>query len=344
MKTREEQIAWEARDRGLAANLLRVLERQTGAAGLAYAAQPAPLVGGLWAALYRFRLERAPEALSGELVLRIVPADDERFRHEAHTQAAVAAAGFPAPRVRLSGGRELGLGGPFIIMDRAAGGTLVSGLGFGARLRAAWHMPELLAGTMARLHAVDPARLEGAATNTLDSVLADVDDKVAPLELPAFRAAAAWLRGHRPPERRRVVCHGDIHPLNLMLEDGQVSALLDWTAALLTDPAFDVAYTAQILALWPLDVPRLPRPALKGFGRYGAARFLRAYRRQAPDPGNLTWYEALHSLRLLTRVARARLGITLPPLAGNHPWELVVPDACAIFQQRAGIALALPPR
>ena len=90
-------------------------------------APPAPLAGGFWAALYAFRLERAPQELSGELVARVIPTDEAHCQREALMQTAAAAAGFPAPRIHLTGGRDAGLGRPYIIMDRMPGGTLADG-------------------------------------------------------------------------------------------------------------------------------------------------------------------------------------------------------------------------
>ncbi len=49
-------------------------------------------------------------------------------RKETIVQSAVAAAGFPTPFVRASGGPDCGLGRAFMVMDRAAGGSALSGL------------------------------------------------------------------------------------------------------------------------------------------------------------------------------------------------------------------------
>lgn len=342
MKTAAEQQAWEAHAAGLAAKLLAILERHTRSSGLAYAVPPTPLAGGFWASLYRFRLAQAPAELSGELVLRIVPAGDEDCLREAAVQGAVAAAGFPAPRVHLSGGRDAGLGFPFMIMAHAPGAAL--------RLRTLWRLPEVLAETMARLHALDEAPVRAALAKAgvplqeLAAVLDDLAARSAPLGDAGFAAGMAWLRAHRPAPGRGAICHGDLHPLNLVMADGRVSGVLDWTHARLAEPAFDVAYTSQLIELWPLEGP-LPRRLLKPLGRVAAWRFVSAYRRRAPlEPARLAWYEALHSFRVLVRVARAHRGITLPPLPASHPWELVAEDAARAFQRHTAIRIELPQR
>jgi aminoglycoside phosphotransferase (APT) family kinase protein len=346
LKTEGEQRAWEELPGSLAPRLLTALREQTGTPALEYAAPPAPLGGGHWAQLYTFQLAPSPEALSGELVLRVMPASDEEGRREAAAQAAVRAAGFPAPRVHLSCGRNDGLGFPWIVMSRIAGSTL--------RADTAWSekalVPVLLAETLADLHGLAPDRFESALaeagwparTTGLEAILSGLAERTAPLASGGYAAGLAWLRSSRPAPGPRVVSHGDFHPLNLMLQEGRVSALLDWSHALIADPEYDLAYCAQILAWWPLPARGLLKHVA---GRPAAWQFVRTYRRRRPvDEDRFRWHEALHAFRLLVRVARARLGITLPPLPATHPWERVAADAAADFQARSGIGITLPSR
>ena len=44
-------------------------------------------------------------------------------------------------------------------------------------------------------------------------------------------AAAAWLADHRPTEEAEVVCHGDMHPFNALIDDVGTVTVLDWSAA-----------------------------------------------------------------------------------------------------------------
>jgi aminoglycoside phosphotransferase (APT) family kinase protein len=346
LKTEGEQRSWEALPQSLAPRLLAGLRAQTHVPALEYAVAPVPLGGGHWAQLYTFQLAHAPSGLTGELVLRVMPASDEEARREAAAQAAVLAAGFPAPRVHFSCGRNDGLGFPYIVMSRIAGGTLRAGTTWPEKAR----VPVLLAGTLAALHALDPDRfghaLAGAGwpphTMGLEAALDGLAERAAPLAFDGFAAGLGWLRSNRPAPGARVVSHGDFHPLNLMIQGGRVSGLLDWSHALLADPEYDLAYCAQLLAWWPLPARGLLKHVA---GRPAAAQFVATYRRHGRvDEDRYRWHEALHAFRLLVRVARARVGITLPPLAPSHPWERVVADAADTFQERAGIRVALPPR
>jgi aminoglycoside phosphotransferase (APT) family kinase protein len=352
LKTEGEQRAWEALPGELADKLLAALRKQTQAPGLAYAEPPAPLGGGLWASLYAFRLAGAPQELSGELVLRVMPASDQEARREAGVQAAALAAGFPAARVHFCGRRGAGLGFPYIVMDRMAGATLRD-VSWGEKPRLAGKMPVLLAETLAHLHSLDltpfarslrRGRQPGSAG--IMAVLRDLGERIQLLAADGYAAGLAWLRAQRAAPARRAVCHGDFHPLNLMIAEGRVSAVLDWSHALLAEPEYDIAYAAQLLAWWPLEVPLLPRSVAKHmFGQAAARQFITAYRRRSPvDADRLRWHEALHAYRVLVRVARARAGITLPPLSPEHPWELVASDAVAAFKARTGIEVVLPPR
>ncbi len=334
----------------LEAALLAQVERASGRTGLRYARRPAPLAGGWWAALYGFCIESAPPGFAGELVLRLMP-EDERARREIVIQQAVAAAGFPAPRIRLSGDRAAGLGAPFSIMDRAPGGSLAHGLEGRERLRAFRRIPELLGETSAALHRLDPAPVLDAlaaagfprVSQGVAGLLEEIGERVRRAELRGFDAVLAWLHARRAEPEWLTVCHGDLHGFNLIVSGGRVTALVDWTNARVADPAFDVAYTAQLLATMPVLVPRPVRPLLRVLGRRAARQFVTAYQRSgAFDATSLRWHEALHALHLLVRVAEARRSPA--PLLPTHPWELAAESAAATVEERTGLSLMLPPR
>jgi aminoglycoside phosphotransferase (APT) family kinase protein len=276
------------------------------------------------------------------MVLRVLPKISRHGLHEATIQQAVHAAGFPAPQMHVFGDDRCGLGFPFIVMARLQGAPLSP--------RAFVRLPALLAQTMVGLHALDENAVRSALAKAgvtpmeLTTLLDDLAARAATLKQPGFAAGIGWLLERRPPASACVVCHGDFHPFNLVMEGRALRGLVDWSQALLAEPAFDVAYTAQVLSLWPIRLPGVPRPLGRVFGRFAAWRFLRAYQETRGELAHLAWYEALHSFRLLVRVARARAGITMPPMPPGHPWELVVPDVLAGFQRGTGIEIAMPPR
>ena len=334
----------------LAGRLLTVLQNAAGPPDLEYDRQPEPMRGGFWAELFSFSLANPPDGWPAELVVRLMP-DPGVARKETIVQSAVAAAGFPTPFVRASGGPDCGLGQAFMIMDRAAGGPALSGLDGGltpaAVLRLLRRVPGLLAGSMARLHALDPDLVRGELEQ-VPEVAVSVTDLLTTLARfaaefgrPDLVSAARWLTDHPPAPAPAVLCHGDLHPFNL-LADGDRVTVLDWSAALLAPRAYDVAFTSLLLGEPPVRVPGWQRPLVRVVGGELARRFVRGYQRQTAttiEPSELRWYQAVVCLRALVEVA----GWVHRGVAGTragHPWLVAGPA----FAGRLATLTAAPVR
>jgi aminoglycoside phosphotransferase (APT) family kinase protein len=330
--------------------LLEALRRRSGVPGLRFATAPVPVSGGFWAEILVIRLVGAPPELDRELIVRIMP-DPAIAQREAIVQSEVVSQGFPAPAVRLIGKAEDGLDRPFMVMDRAPGrppmGDLNSPPSPLGLARAALRLPRLLANVAARLHRLDPAPVRDAL-RAVAGVVVDVEGLVDLLEERAAAArrsdlahAAAWLRRHRPTPGREAICHGDLHPFNLLVEDGRVS-VIDWSVALVADPAFDLAFTATMMAMPPLDLLRPVRFAVRAGARATSRRFLRRYRRVAgPDAeaslatGVFDWHGAIHCLRALVEAAEWTASGTAEQRAG-HPWLSMAPDLATRLSEVIG--------
>jgi aminoglycoside phosphotransferase (APT) family kinase protein len=298
----------------LDSRLLDELRAATERPDLEFAAEPERLTGGFWAELLAFTLANPPLGWPRDLVARIMP-DPEIARKESVVQTVVAATGFSTPAVRLTGGPDSRVGRAFMIMDRATGAPLLSGLdGLGAvvsGLRQTSKIPDVLASTMAALHAVDsrPVRDELAG---LTGISATVPGMLRFLTQTAGRCgradlvdAAGFLTGHPRPPGREVICHGDLHPFNVLADADRVT-VLDWSASLLGSPAYDVAFTTTMLAEPPIVVPAALRPELREIGRLLAGRFLRRYQAHAGVKirrDDLHWHQAVVCLRILVEVA-----------------------------------------
>jgi aminoglycoside phosphotransferase (APT) family kinase protein len=331
----------------LPGQLLGVLRGLTGSPGLEYARPPERLTGGFWAELIAFSFSDPPPGWAGELVARVMP-DPDVARKETIVQVAVAAAGFPTPAVRASGGPEAGLGRAFTVMNRAAGRPLLSGLDGIAAVaqgtRLLRRLPDTLAATMAKLHSLDPEPVR----NQFDSVGpvgASISSRLEMQRQIATRygradltSAAQWLIEHPPLPAPDVICHGDLHPFNLLIDGDQIT-VLDWSAALVGPRAHDVAFTSLLLAEPPLAVPRRLRPAVRLLGRRMASRFIRAYQQHSgatTRPEELQWHQALVCLRALTEIsgwdyegqARAHAG---------HPWLVSGPAFAARLTAATGV-------
>jgi aminoglycoside phosphotransferase (APT) family kinase protein len=315
--------------------VLHELRREPGFERAALAEPLHEMQGGFWAATYGMRLVGvAPDRAA--LVLRIMP-DDALAAKETAIQRGVATQGYPAPTVFLAGGRDYGLGGPFILMALASGAPLLAGLDGTRALRSLptllREMPVRLASAMASLHhlAAEPVREQldrapGSAPADIDSLFLHLSAAASGSADSVIQHAGRWLQDRRPPRSIDVVCHGDLHPFN-MLVDAQDFSVLDWTASLIADAAYDVAFTALLLGHPPLDAPAPLRPVIATGGRYIARRFVTQYRsvaRHDLDPNAMRWYTTLHSLRIALDLDAWRREGSLAQHRG-HPWLAIEP-------------------
>lgn len=319
----------------LTRQLIDVLRSATSTPDLEYEHQPEPMRGGFWAELFSFSLANPPGGWPADLVARLMP-DPGTARKETIVQTAVAAAGFPTPFVRASGGPDGGLGLAFMVMDRAFGKSALSGLDGVPTPAVLWRLlrrvPEQLAGSMARLHALDPDLVRGELDQVrgvpvsvagLVSMLAQF---AAEFGRPDLVGAARWLTEHPPAPAPDVICHGDLHPFNL-LTDGDRVTVLDWSTALLAPRAHDVAFTSLLLSEPALRVPGWQRPLVRAFGKLLARRFVRRYQRQTTvtvEPGELRWHQAVVCLRALVEAASwVHQGVA--GAHAGHPWLISGP-------------------
>jgi aminoglycoside phosphotransferase (APT) family kinase protein len=329
--------------------LLKVLRAATGRPALAYASRPVPLSGGFWAELMAFALADAPPGWPRELVARVMP-DSGVACKETIVQTAVSAAGFPTPIVRVSGGPAAGLGRAFMVMDRATGAPLLPGLsGAGAltvALRQAARIPEVLGSAMAALHALDPqpVRLQLSQACTvppaLPGLLHALYEAAARCQRGDLVDAARWLIDHPRPPAPEVICHGDLHPFNI-LAAGELVTVLDWSACLLAPRAYDVAFTTSMLSAPPLLLPAPLRPLIRRSGRLLAARFIRRYEAHGGvsiSSADVLWHQAVVSLRALTEVAGWVHAGVIGDRAG-HPWLASGPELAMRLRSVTGVAV-----
>jgi aminoglycoside phosphotransferase (APT) family kinase protein len=322
--------------------LLAVLRRTAHAPGLRFASPPERMAGGFWAEIWALELEGGPDGLNGEVVVRVMP-DTSLAQREIVVQQEVVRQGFPAPGVRLTGDADDGLGRAFMVMDRVPGRPPIPPVTGTAALaaigRAAIRLPDLMACTSARLHVLDPAPLRSTLEG-LDGARVDVGDllsllgeRAADADRPDLAGAAENMPHTRPSSEREVICHGDLHPFNLLVDGDRVS-VVDWTVALIADPAFDLAFTAMTMALAPIAVPRGLRRPVRAAARQGAQQFLRRYRAHAAhaaaslEADMLAWYTGVHCLRALVEVAEWVAADIVDGKAG-HPWLLMGPQLAA---------------
>jgi aminoglycoside phosphotransferase (APT) family kinase protein len=299
--------------RAIANELLARMRVQPGCREAAYAEPPEAIAGGYDTAIFSFRLAGAAAPWNVPLILRLFrPASAEQPRLEAAIQNAVADLDYPCPRVLLSGGEDRISGRPFIIMERTAGKPLIAYITSPSRLTLRASPTMALAHT--RLHSLDAAAFrarlldnglsEGDVTNLeIDAEFARVEEAVERKQLDALDGALKWLRAHHPAPRQEVICHGDFHPMNVMMDSSGSYSLIDWTLTRLGEPEYDIARTVVLWRRAPID-----RAVVDGALRLfiGTARrallwrYLRQYqRRRSIDAERLRYYEAFVALHVI---------------------------------------------
>jgi aminoglycoside phosphotransferase (APT) family kinase protein len=259
------------------------------------------LTGGFDNFVHAFRLEGTPlpPEWRAELVVRVSPSDGRGAdaRTETEIQNWCVASGYPAARVLALLEHDWSLGRPAQIAERAPGTTLLD-----AMTSSPTRIPALirrLAELHAQLHELPVgswpvADARGfAAARRLSVVRARVENGDMELGRALARVERA-LDGLAPASE--VACHGDFHPLNVIVDATGGAVVIDWTDAVLDDRHSDVARTTALLRSAAIaGGSSVERVLLAAVGPVLAFGYLRAYRRLLPvDRDRLRRWEAVH--------------------------------------------------
>lgn len=254
-----------------------------------------------------------PAAWQRPLVVRLLPSVERvtQSRRESAVQSWAAGHGYPAPTVLavLAPGDAFGL--PAQVMERAPGTTMLDALS--ARPWRVGALVRQLVGLHLELHALpldgwpsstDPRQLVDqrlALPRRAAAVLGDAD-----LASAVERATEVLDVATAGPV---VVCHGDFHPLNVMV-DGDIAIVIDWTDAGLGPREADVSRTLLLFHVAAIAASSaLERQLLKLGGPWLARRYRRAYEAgHALDEPRLRAWEALHALHGWSQVLTLHAG------------------------------------
>jgi aminoglycoside phosphotransferase (APT) family kinase protein len=255
--------------------------------------------------VYRFRLRATavlPPAFARPLVLRIYasPEGVPRARREFAMQRHLHQRGHAVPEpLRFEADCDL-FGGPFMLMERVPGKTLLDGL------RHNWTRVLAVAGQLAeqqlRLHCLPVDGFPVPPGPFLDRRLGELEALVGTHGLDGLRRGLKWLHAHRPAARApAVVVHLDFHPVNIMDPEGRAPVVLDWSEADVADPHADVATTILLLHAAPVEKAVLAERLIAPITRCVLIhRYLNLYRRRSPlDLRTLRYYLACAALRRL---------------------------------------------
>jgi aminoglycoside phosphotransferase (APT) family kinase protein len=141
--------------------------------------------------------------------------------------------------------------GAFFVMDRLQGESPnVWRARDREELAANWEagsgIAEDLVQHMASIHAIDADRAAGAAVVRDFDATVDhwqgVYEEHKLVSDPVVDEAYAWVRSRRPDPVAPSLVHGDYRIGNCLVDDGRISAILDWELSHVGDPRFDLGY------------------------------------------------------------------------------------------------------
>lgn len=242
-----------------------------------------PVMGGADTQIWRVTLP------DGDYALRLLrPNQHASAVRERAAMAAMRDAGLPAPGVHAAG--EVA-GSPVLLLDWLPGETLRHAL-YNTPWRT-WRLGYAFGQMQARIHQIPaPAAVLRPERSWIDWAAPD----------PAL---ASRLRAHANAEA--MLLHLDYHPLNVLVQDGAISGVVDWTNVNGGDPRADVARTSTILRflpghpVWtPQRNARLRRLLLSGW-RHGYRSIAGALTGMAPF---YAWAGALMQRDLSPRLGR----------------------------------------
>lgn len=342
-------------DAAIASQLLSALRQQTGVPGLEYAESPSRITGGQETITYGFSLAVPPENLAGQLILRIFPREgaSRQGGREAAFQNALADLGYPIPRVvaQFDGAADSGIDNrAFNVMERVVGTPMMDE----ATLDPA--NIERLIGWLAKVHvrlhqAPSAPVIEAVAKAGFSQDQFSFDGRMNFMQryfegdaFNAIRPVHDWLVANRPSEQESpAVCHGDFHPGNIMVKDGEVTGVIDWPGAAFADPEFDVGTTLVLIKAGAGEL----EPEVRSMVVQIAEMYLRMYNEIKPlSAEKVDYYEALRSFRAFTRATALLTPGVDPALAprDQYPWagEFAMHQLQSRLKQITGVDLPLP--
>ena len=315
--------------------LIAYLKDELNNPGIEYGSPIMRLQGGYETSTFRFKLNGVENELSAFLVLRLYPQfyGPHNAIWESTVQNVLAREGYPVAKAHFVCTDMSILGGAFFIMDYLPGQLLMSA--------PPDTVPTLMGKTQAELHNIDSQPLIKALKKqgvdeygySLDGRYDGLNKRVS--KLPWIRESANWLLANRPPEPENLaICHGDFHPLNILVADGMVTGVLDWPGFAITDPVFDVANTVVLTTI----PSKYLIASMEGFESvdwdlFGEA-YLAAYRtyRQL-DSTNLDYYKVKRCVMAL-----------IQGFEGQKVWQhpMIVADLVGYIHEITGIQIMIP--
>ncbi len=333
--------------------LLRYLRKTFKNAYLQFSELPHSIDNGWETHTYLFTLETTPflaKPLTMPLVLRIYSSREglPRARHETAVQNHLKDLRYPVCRILLLEEDCSLFGGPFLIMERALGQTLVQFLS--SHPLRIWPIAHQMASAHLRLHDLPTNGFPVRPGSFLTRRLREIEELIRFFELPGLAPGLGWLQTHRPPEPQKPsILHLDFHPFNLIRSPGGKLTVLDWPEADIGDYHADLGTTALLFDCVPVEKNCLFDEMILPIGRtlLEVGYLYEFKRRMAVDEQKLAYYKALATLRRLAGYGR---WLRASPLAtGCKPSSIryLCPHHLKIvqsyFRKASGVSVRLIP-
>ncbi|MGU3500942.1 phosphotransferase family protein [Mycobacterium sp. C31M] len=275
------------------------------------------------------------DGAGSEWVLREPPHGAPSGSHNLVREAGIlqALSGSDVPTPRVIGTGESVDGSPFLVMERVAGSALETAEQAGALTREQrYQLGVSVATTLAKLHSIEPGIL-GIPTSRSPYLVRQIH-RVATAWAHVrsqSRYDADWQAMHTklvdrlPPSPPQVIMHGDYRLSNLLVDRGQIAAVLDWELCTVGDPLADLAW---LLDDWrTADEPAIVMPSPTRAGGFpDRAEMISVYQKVADiRVDNLDYYRAFSQWRaasLLEGVRARRLSGAMGSHAAIDPEEL----------------------
>lgn len=182
---------------------------------------------------------------------------DTDLKKEFRVMDAVQDTGVPVPETHWFESDESIVGAPFFIVDHVDGEAPNTWRGSEREtLEAAWEdgrdLPEQFVDAATAIHSVSPGAVPFLDRPDPDEVVEREIDRWASKydefnlrNEPVIDEAIRWFRDNPPVIEELTLVHGDFRIGNMLIEEGDITAVLDWEMARICDPHYDLGYSSM---------------------------------------------------------------------------------------------------
>ncbi|HZZ46897.1 MAG TPA: phosphotransferase family protein [Pseudonocardia sp.] len=174
----------------------------------------------------------------------------------------------PTPAVHgLESNPDNAFGGPFFVMDKAPGRSPNAWRrqdreANEANWRDGGSVARDLVSHLAHIHSIGFERVQQLVEpRDFQANLAHwqaVYERARLVRDPIIEEAYAWVAQREPEPQPPCLVHGDYRPGNCLIQDGRLSAILDWELSFFGDPRFDLGYLSLEYTAGKMAAPGSP--------------------------------------------------------------------------------------